>query len=309
MNNFEPFKSVFWAPNVHIHTIWSSFIKSPEIAVQRIELPTPDNDFFEVDVHHIQNDKPIVALFHGLEGSSTRPYIRTLMKLLSSKGYSSAAMNFRSCGGKMNNSERIYHSGATDDYHTFFDYLKKQYPHKKIYAVGFSLGANTLVKSLGELEDNHPVTKAVVVSPPFDLGKGSIAINKGFNRIYQYRFMRSLRAKAEEKRKQFSHYPQFTGKTMYEFDDQITAKVHGFKNADDYYTTCSSNNFYASVKRPLLIIHSKKDTICPFKFAPLDILNANSYIETLFTEKGGHVGFIGSKKDWLNRTIINWLER
>ncbi len=307
MSDFEPFKSVFWAQSVHLHTILPSYQKSPEIAVQRTEIETPDNDFLEIDLHIINNNKPIVALFHGLEGSSTRPYITTLMKELSDKGYSSAAMNFRSCGSKMNRNRRMYHSGATDDYHTFFDYLTQTYPGKELYAVGFSLGANALVKSLGELGNKHPAKKAVAVSPPHDLGKGSVAINKGFNKVYQRKFMRSLNAKAIEKRKQFGDFPTFRGKTMYQFDDQVTSKIHGFKNADDYYEKCSSKNFYADVKRPLLIIHSKKDTICPFEYAPLDIIKSNTFIETLFTEKGGHVGFLSKQKGWLNRTIVNWL--
>lgn len=306
--DFEPFESVLWAPSVHIHTILPSFSKSPSVPVNRIEIKTPDDDFLEIDALHIQNDKPIVALFHGLEGSSERPYIRNLMYHLQQEGYSSVALNFRGCGSRMNNQPRMYHSGETSDYATFFKWIAESFPDKEIYAVGFSLGANALVKSLGEEGAQHWVTKAVAVSPPYSLKAGSIAMNTGFNKIYQKRFIRTLAAKAQLKKLDCPDFPVFSGSTMFDFDDQITAPLHGFKNADDYYTKSSSGRFYEYVKKPLLIIHSKLDTICPLEFAPHSVLKSNPDIETLFTEKGGHVGFLSSKPHWLNRSIIKWLK-
>ncbi|MFA5668034.1 MAG: alpha/beta fold hydrolase [Balneolaceae bacterium] len=306
--DFEPFESVLWAPSVHIHTILPSFSKPPAVPTKRIEIETPDDDFLEIDLLHTQTEKPIVALFHGLEGSSERPYIRNLMYHLRQEGYSSVALNFRGCGSRMNNQPRMYHSGETSDYATFFKWISKTFPNNEIYAVGFSLGANALVKSLGEEGAQHWVSKAVTVSPPYSLKDGSVAMNTGFNKIYQKRFIRTLAAKTQLKKKQFPDFPIFTGSTMYDFDDQVTAPLHGFKNADDYYAKSSSGQFYEYVKKPLLIIHSKEDTICPLEFAPHCVLKSNPHIETLFTEKGGHVGFLSSKPHWLNRSIIKWLK-
>jgi len=228
--------------------------------------------------------------------------------MLKDGGYSSVALNFRGCGVKLNRKRRLYHSGETQDYKTLFSWIKKSFSDSKIFAVGFSLGGNALVKSLGELGIMHPVSKAVAVSPPYDLKKGSIKMNQGFNKVYQKRFLNTLEDKAKKKKKDFPDYPVFTGNSVYEFDDQVTSPVHGFDGADEYYQKCSSNQFYSGVKKPLLIIHSKQDSLCPLEYADLDTIRKNDNIRTLFTEKGGHVGFISKKRGWLNRTIIKWLD-
>ena len=302
------FNPVWWAFNGHVHTVASSFSSVLPVEVSTIEIETPDDDFLEIDVYNLENEKPIVALFHGLEGSSQRFYIRNLIHDLSLIGISSVALNFRGCGTKMNNKPRFYHSGETSDYALFFDWIKTRFPNKPIYAVGFSLGGNALIKYLGEGNENHPVQKAVAVSPPYDLRGGSLNLEKGFNKIYTYRFIQTLRDKLKAKKEQFPELPSFSGNSIYDFDNQVTAPIHGFKDADHYYEECSSKNFLSSVKTPLLIIHSKQDTLCPLEFAPFDDIAGNPNIETIFTEKGGHVGFISSPRNWLNQTIISWLQ-
>lgn len=123
-------------------------------------------------------------------------------------------MNFRGCGLRLNRQKRFYHSGETSDYKTLFDWIAAEFPGTPIYAAGFSLGGNALIKSLGELGSNHPISKAVAISPPYDLKLGSYNLQKGFNRIYEYRFMRTLKKKLEQKKNFFQNYltsmePQF----------------------------------------------------------------------------------------------------
>ena len=304
---FEKFTPVWWAPEVHTQTVIASFSNTKDLASERIEIPTPDNDFLELEVVDLKNEKPVVALFHGLEGSSERHYIQNLMSDLRNAGYSSVALNFRGCGEKINLQRRMYHSGETEDYKTLFKWIEENFGNRKIFAVGFSLGGNALVKSLGELKEDHPAQKAVAVSPPYDLKGGSLRMNEGFNKVYQKRFLNTLKEKTNLKRVQFPDFPTFTGNSVYDFDDQITAPVHGFEGADDYYEKSSSKHFYKHVEKPLLIIHSKADSLCPLEFAPFEDLKSNRYIRTMFTESGGHVGFISQKRGWLNRTIIKWL--
>ncbi len=305
--NFEKFTPPWWAKGVHIQTVAASFSNVAPINCERVKIETPDDDFLELDVLDLQNNRPVIALFHGLEGSSERHYIRNLMSDLQEAGFSSVALNFRGCGSRLNRQKRMYHSGETRDYATLFSWIETQFPKRAIFAVGFSLGGNALVKSLGEKKENHPVQRAVAVSPPYDLAKGSAKMDQGFNRVYQKRFMKTLVEKADQKRKKYPDIPEFTGSSVYDFDDQITAPLHGFKDADDYYTQCSSGQFYKHVRRPLLIIHSKDDSLCPLEYAPHETLEKSPYIQTLFTKAGGHVGFISSPKGWLNRTIIKWL--
>lgn len=307
-HSFKPFETEWWAFNSHIHTVISSFSAVKSFEVDRIEIETPDDDFLEIDVVNLKNGNPVVTLFHGLEGSSDRFYIRNLMYDLKSIGFSSVALNFRGCGSKQNKQPRFYHSGETSDYKLLFDWVSDHFNNCDIYSVGFSLGGNALIKSLGELRESHPSQKSVAVSPPYDLKEGSLDMEKGFNQVYSYRFLKTLVKKLASKRVYFPELPTFNGHTIYDFDDQVTAPIHGFDNAEHYYETCSSKQFIKDVKKPLLIIHSKEDTLCPLQYAPFADIKNSTCIETIFTEKGGHVGFISNPRNWLNESIISWLQ-
>ncbi|SMO49951.1 YheT family hydrolase [Gracilimonas mengyeensis] len=305
----ETFQPVWWAWNTHVHTIVpSQFGKVEKPDVRRLEIDTPDGDFLEIDICEGEPEKPVVALFHGLEGSSERYYIRNLMKVLKEKGIGSAALNFRGCGSRLNRQPRFYHSGETDDYRFFFDWLKQRYPDNAMYAVGYSLGGNALVKYLGEEGFKSQVERAVAVSPPYDLKAGSINLHHGFNRVYEINFLKTLVEKLENKRREFPDLPSFNGDSVYEFDDQVTAPIHGFEDADDYYHQSASMHFFEEVKTDLLIIHSKVDPLCPIQYAPLKEMKSNPYITTCFTEEGGHVGFLSDPPGWTFRVISEWLE-
>lgn len=309
MNGQRYFVSPWWAFNSHVHTIVESQLIAPKnLDCERIEINTPDNDFLELDIREGEKERPVVALFHGLEGSSERFYIRNLMAELSQRGFSSIAMNFRGCGAKLNRQKRFYHSGETDDYKTLIEWISDTYPNRPIYVVGFSLGGNAMIKYLGEESNSAPVEKGVAVSPPYDLKLGSYNLQRGFNRVYEYRFMRTLRSKLELKRVSYPDLPKFSGSTIFDFDDKITAPVHGFKDAIDYYDSCSSKNFLGDVSVPLLLIHSSTDTLTPLEYAPFEVIEQSPFIETMFTKEGGHVGFISSPRNWLNKTIVSWLE-
>lgn len=308
LKNIPAFVPPFWGLNGHIHTIARSFLgDSRKPPCQRIEIATPDDDFLELDVINQENNKPAIALFHGLEGSSARYYIIELMKLLAGQSYSIAAVNFRSCGSRMNRKRRFYHSGATDDYTTVFKWMQNRFPKSKIGAVGFSLGGNALLKYLGE-RNHSPVEAAAAVSVPYNLKVGSIRIGQGFNQIYEYQFLRTLRQKLDQKRAKFPDLPTFSGSSLYDFDDQITAPIHGFDDAENYYRQCSSAQFIASIQTPTLLIHSQGDPLCPVAEMPLDQVKKNPTIDYILTNNGGHVGFWSLNKNWLNKVILNYLQ-
>lgn len=292
-----------------MHTIARSLFSVKEKpSCKRIEIETPDDDFLELDVIRYANKKPAIALFHGLEGSSDRYYITELMKKLSEESWSVVAVNFRSCGSRMNRKPRFYHSGETNDYATVFEWIQKSFPESKIGAAGFSLGGNALLKYLGEA-NNLPVQAAAAISVPYNLKSGSLRIHEGFNRIYEYRFLRTLRQKLDQKRESFPELPNFSGSTLYDFDDQVTAPIHGFVNAEDYYNRCSSAQFIPDIHTPALLIHSREDPLCPAKNMPLKAIKENPETDYIITRKGGHVGFWDKNKDWLNSVILNYFQR
>ena len=302
------FVSPRWYFNGHMHTVARSLTgDTDQPSVKRIEIPTPDNDFLELDCAIQPDSDKIIALFHGLEGSTERYYIVETMKNLLKSGYSVVGVNFRSCGSKLNNQPRFYHSGETDDYRTVFRWIHEQYPNKKVGAVGFSLGGNALVKYLAEQNNNSSLKAAVAVSVPYDLRLGSILLSSGIHRLYGYYFLRTLTEKLNKKRQQFAGLPAFSGSTIYEFDDQVTAPIHGFDGADHYYEQCSARRFVDKVQTDTLLIHSREDPLCPVEAMPLAKINQNTFTDYIITGSGGHVGFRSKPKGWLQFVIENYL--
>ncbi|MCW9708693.1 YheT family hydrolase [Fodinibius salsisoli] len=310
IRNISKFQAPSWCFNGHLHTIGCSFNGNTTLPdLKRIEIPTPDDDFLELDCAVRPDSQALITLFHGLEGSSRRYYMVQLMEQLLGLKMSVVAVNFRSCGSKMNNKPRFYHSGATDDYITVFRWIQERHPNQRIGAVGFSLGANALIKSLAEKGSRHPAEAAVAVSTPYDLQAGSILLSQGFNKIYEHYFLRTLRRKLSTKRKSYPGLPTFNGRTLFEFDDKVTAPIHGFDGAEDYYNQCSSRQFIPEVAKPTLLIHSRQDPICPIDSFPVDDVRNNPSMDYIITDEGGHVGFWSKPKGWLNGTIGNYFAR
>ncbi len=303
----QKFLAPFWCLNSHIHTIASTFFAERfDAEYDHIEVPTPDEDFLELDIIPYKESNKVAVLFHGLEGSANRFYVKNLAQTFNQIGFKVVAVNFRGCGNKINKQPHYYNAGFTQDYKTVFNWVEKNMSYDELHAVGFSLGGNALIKYLGEEGSSAKPDKTVIVSTPYDLLEGAYTLQKGFNKVYDKYFVRSVHNKLELKREIYPDLPNFTGSTLYDFDDQITATIHGYKDAIDYYNSNSSKNFIGDIKTPTLLIHSLTDPICPIKFAPFGVIKSNPHIETLFLENGGHVGFWAKEKNWLNMLIAEW---
>ena len=305
--------------NRHIQTIYSSLFRKPlDIHFEKEIFELKDGDFLECYWKKIKNHSdttPIVVLFHGLAGSFESPYIQGVVKELSAHGFSAVLMHFRGCTGNDNRLPRSYHSGDTGDALEFTQALQERYPQAKLYGVGYSLGANMLLKLLGEKKEHSPFEKAVAVSPPMQLDICARAMNKGLSRYYQYRLLKDLKIALEKKyekhdmeslihlkRQEIENLKDFEA-----FDGAYTAPVHGFASAQDYYTKCSSRQFLKDIQTPILIIHSKDDPFMSEDIIPkAEELSESVTLELL--EKGGHVGFISgtlfSPEYWLEKRIV-----
>lgn len=302
------FKSAPWCFNGHAHTILSSLLfSSPVMEYKRVRITTPDDDFIDMDVaEQEKNDSPVVVIFHGLEGSSERYYVRKLGKHLFDMGMHVVAVNFRSCSGEMNRQPRFYHSGEIQDLGTIFRWVDEYFSSTQIFVTGFSLGASMLLNYLRHHQNNHSITAFSAVSTPFNLKRGSINLQKGFNRFYDYQFLRTLVSKLDEKREMFPDLPMFSGSTLYDFDNQVTGPLHGFDGAEDYYQKCSSAFFMDKIQTPGLIIHSKQDPLCPFEFTPVEDIKANANLTSAFIERGGHVGFWSQPTGWAEQATAQY---
>jgi predicted alpha/beta-fold hydrolase len=314
------FKPPWWATNRHVQTIYPRFFKRrAKIKIRHQRLPLPDNDFVNLAwIGEPNAAKGIVALFHGLEGSINSHYAHDMAANLQEQGYLVVLMHFRGCGGEQNLRPRAYHSGETEDAWYFLNWLEQQYPALKKVAIGYSLGANMLLKLLGEQVQQNILQAAVAISPPFRLEQCAASIDQGFSRFYQSYLLKSmvnnLLTKMQtidyEDRLQITQEQAKKLKNFREFDEHVTAPVHGFANADDYYQRCSAVNFLKNIITPTLILHAIDDPFMNQEVLPReDELSANVRLE--ISEKGGHVGFMqGSPwqpRIWTHRRVNDFI--
>ncbi|MGB0897830.1 MAG: hydrolase, partial [Psychrobium sp.] len=248
---------------------------------------------------------PLLVLFHGLEGSIKSHYAYRLLKSLKDHNWPGVMMHFRGCSGEPNRLHRAYHSGETDDPRYFIEYLTQRFPNAKLFAAGYSLGGNMLLKYLGKYKENSLLCGAAAISPPLDLSACEVRLKTGFSRVYQHhllsRMKRNLRKKVEMMPELISKLRMADGvdgiSTFKTFDEQVTAPLHGFKNADDYYKKCSAMQFLNNITVPSLILHAKDDPFMTHAVIP-EPHQLSTQIEYELTNKGGHVGFIGGKFPW-----------
>jgi len=237
------------------------------------------------------------------------------MHAIKKRGWCGVFMHFRGCSGVPNRLERSYHSGETGDIAFLIQTLNDRYPLSPVFTIGYSLGGNALLKYLGETGAASKVTAAVAVSVPFLLNKGADRLDTGFSRFYQWYLIRSLRRKMLDKfRDRETSFPLDkiqSFKNFWSFDHHVTAPVHGFDSADDYYTRCSSRQYLKSIQTPTLIIHASDDPFLPADAIPA----AEDLAETIqfeLSEYGGHVGFIEGDNPlkpgfWLERRIPEFI--
>lgn len=316
------FRAPAWARNRHIQTIWPRFIQKRlplRYSMERLELP--DDDFIDVAWGpKPQEPTGIVALFHGLEGSIRSHYAHDMMATLSQRGWQVVMMHYRGCSGEPNRQPRAYHSGETSDPAFFLDWLSDRFPALPKVAIGFSLGGNMLLKLLGENPAQKWLQAAVSVSAPLKLAECSQSINQGFSRVYQKYLLASMKATLKRKMA-FIDYRRLIQlkeedvdsiQAFHQFDDKVTAPLHGFEDAADYYEKCSAYHFLSAIHCPTLVLHSIDDPFMNHLVVPQqEDLSRSVTVE--LSEQGGHVGFMqGSMlkpRVWLHERVAAFVEQ
>ncbi|MBC3765944.1 hydrolase [Neptunicella marina] len=316
------FKPAWWARNRHIQTIWPRYLQKRrlvQLTNQRIELE--DGDFVDLSwAPKPHNCRGIAVLFHGLEGSARSHYANDMLAVMADNGWHAVMMHFRGCSNEENRLARAYHSGDTADAWQVVTQLKRNSHDLPIVAIGFSLGANMLLKLLGEKPQQNIIDAAVCISPPFQLGKCSDAVNQGFSRLYQHYLLASMQKKLVQKmsKMDFSHSLAVNVddvmklNSFREFDDAITSRLHGFSDADDYYLKCSAIAYTRHITTPTLVIHSLDDPFMSRDIVPqAGDLSPTVTIE--LSEQGGHVGFMQGlpwkPQIWLHQRVPAFLNQ
>lgn len=298
----EPFHPASWARGPHAQTLLARVLRATTAPVFTPErVATPDGDFLDIAWGpEPRREAPVALLLHGLEGSIRSRYVLSGCRALLARGVRPVAMSFRGCNGEPNRTARFYHSGETQDPTFVLARIRERCPGHRVGAVGFSLGGNVLLKLLGERTDGGRalLDAAAVVSVPFDLAAGERLLTASpMGRIYARYFLRSLRTKVRAKAALLDGLVDTTAalraRTLRAFDDALTAPLHGFADAADYYASCSSADFVSGIGVPTLVVHSRDDPFLPKEAIPADALAANPHITPTLTERGGHVGFLG----------------
>ncbi len=319
----KPFRPAIGLKNAHLQTLFPALFRrqpQPEVTIETFEFE--DGDFVECYWHHKPlegSDTPIVTLFHGLQGSFRSPYIQGMMHALHRAGLSSVLMHFRGCAGKENRLARSYHSGDTGDAEAWINHLKNDYSHTPLYAVGYSLGGNMLLKLLGEQGSDSLLSAAVSISAPMQLDISAKRMERGFSRLYQHHLLRDLKASLGQKYKNHD-LKSLVGldqkeigkiKNFHAFDGAYTAPIHGFDSADDYYQKSSAKQFLKKIRTPTLIIQALDDPFMTDEILPEEA-ELSSSITIEVSPHGGHVGFVGGSllkpRYWLEERVVSYLE-
>jgi len=303
--------------NNHVQTVTPTlFRKVKGISYTRERVTTPDKDFLDIDISPVGSQRAVI-LSHGLEGHSDRAYMKGMANAFNKRGWDAVAVNSRACSGEPNITAATYHSGRSDDLHTVIKHVLATKKYKTLALVGFSLGANMTLKYAGEMgkKISPQVICAVGVSSPCDLVSSSMELHKKKNAIYSKRFIITLVEKMKQKEPLLP--PNITRdfssiKTLMDFDNNFTAPLNGFKDAMDYWTKCSSNNFIAGTAVPLLILSAADDPILGKECYPYAVASKSKKIFLEVPEKGGHMGFVTFSRNgefWHETRVAEFVEQ
>jgi uncharacterized protein len=303
----------WWLPGGHLQTLYPSLHAPARVALQRERWETPDGDFIDVDFAGEQAAPRRLVLFHGLEGCSDSHYARAFAAQALSSGWRLAMPHWRGCSGEPNRKPRAYHSGDSEE----VDWILRKFS-SPVHAVGISLGGNALLKWLGERgeEARSIVRRAATVSAPVDLSAAGRALDRGINReIYARHFLSTLKPKSLAKLAVFpglyDRAKVRAARTFREFDDTVTAPLHGYRDADDYWRRASSGPWLERVRVPTLLINARNDPFLPEHALLAAVRNAARSLVLEFPRTGGHVGFLAGpfpgRHDWLPRRLLEFL--
>jgi len=304
------FRPAWWLPGPHLQTLWPSLIRPrPQPALRRERLELPDGDFLDLDWTP-GTSGPLVLVLHGLEGSVHSHYAAGIMRALHARGLRAVLMHFRGCSGEPNRLARSYHSGETGDVNHVATELRRRHPDIPLAGVGYSLGGNVLLKWLGETGGDNPLAQAVAVSVPLRLDRAADRLEQGASRLYQAYLLRSLRRsvgrkfRSRELSAPLALHELRRLRTFRAFDNAVTAPLHGFRDAHDYYARSSSRPFLGDIQVPTLILQAEDDPFLTRDALP-DEQELAPAVTLELSPRGGHVGFVTGRWPWRPRY---WLE-
>jgi predicted alpha/beta-fold hydrolase len=296
-----------WLPGGNLQTIWPALYArradAPLPDYRRERWSTPDGDFIDVDFLDATGPapaKPLLVLFHGLEGSSRSHYAEAFAAFATAQGWDYAVPHFRGCSGELNLAPRAYHSGDYEEIGWILSRLRERQDRTgggPVLAAGVSLGGNALMRWAEEAgsEASKLANAVASVSAPLDLAAGGAAIGRGFNRlVYTRMFLSTMKPKALAKLAQhpglFDREALLAARDLYAFDNVFTAPLHGFRDTDDYWARGSAKPHLHAIRIPALVVNATNDPFVPAASLPSQH-EVGNYVTLWQPAHGGHVGF------------------
>ena len=326
--HFLEFEAPWWLPGGHLQTIWPALLAKrvlPAVRYQRSRWTLSDGDFIDVDWLRVQahnesanqQARPLLVLFHGLEGASTSHYALAFAHFAHDHSMDYAVPHFRGCSGEINHAPRAYHSGDFAEVDQILRRLRTE--HKgPLLAVGVSMGGNALLRWAQEIGNTPELQVHAIASvgAPMDLQAAGAALSIGLNKyLYTPMFLRSMKPKAFEKLRQypglFDADAMRQANSLYAFDNLFTAPLHGYKNTDDYWLRASAKPHLHRIKVPTLLLNARNDPFVPFESVRRPA-SENSYLTWWQPRTGGHIGFwqgpIGHRSFAMAWAVGAWLK-
>jgi predicted alpha/beta-fold hydrolase len=307
----RPFDPLFGNP--HVLTILGNFWPrrfdfSRYPMTQRLVRTDPDTQVL------VQTQAPAgvaigeVVLLHGLEGGGDAGYIRSMAWHALEAGFIAHRFHMRTCGGTESLCKTLYHAGLTSDLEAFLRELRAEGSALPFFLIGFSLGGNVALKLAGELGETELIQGVCAISTPIDLAKSARRIGGRDNRFYERRFLKRMRGRLIGTGR-YTPQDLAGARSLYEIDDVVTAPSFGFRGADHYYETQSSQRYLDAIRVPALLIQAKDDTFIPFSIFDHSAFQTNPYLKLLAVEHGGHLGFLAKRgaRFWADEVAIGFV--
>jgi predicted alpha/beta-fold hydrolase len=321
LSSFEPRRGLAGG---HLQTIVGNFYPRPEFGLkaeaETVEVDPADGSRVLCHCHWqaeaVRPARLTVVLAHGLEGSSESRYILGIAARAWEAGCNVVRMNMRTCGGTEQLTPTLYHSGLSGDLGAVVHHFTRQHAIQRVALVGYSMGGNLALKLAGEWGSSAPLVAVATVCPAIDLAAGADALHEGFNRVYEWKFLRGLLARYRRKARLFpAIYAPLeeigSVRSIREFDDKIVARYWEFRNADDYYHRAASARVVEQIAVPTLILRALDDPFIRLTAETRAKLLGNPHVRLVETLHGGHCGYLstdaGNEIHWAEATVMRFL--